>query len=190
MIKKFCSRCGKLYDALNDGHCNCKASQKALAERRKMFNDTRKQSSSFYNSTAWVKVANAMRRRDGDKDLIQFFLFVLLRKNALIDYYPASLPKIYEDAFRRLIDKLRASLIDANDYPRMLGIDGDLLVHHIIPRNEDYSLQYRSNNLITISAAAHNVIHEFYNRNSDCKIAAQSFLKDILSKQYGYQYEC
>ncbi len=174
MIKRFCNRCGRIYDADNGGTCNCKASQTARAEQAKAY-DTGgryKRTRGFYQSPRWRKLAERIRNRDGGVDRLQAYLFILVQQNTLYTHFTG---KELETA-RRLAE----ILITPDGLPRRTQEANDLTVHHIVPREDDRTLELVTTNLISVDSYTHTVIHDLYRENTATKEAVQGILHDAV----------
>lgn len=185
MIKRFCNRCGKIYDADISPHCSCRATVKAIANHNKKYDNDKRYGYGFYQQPMWRHMADSIRKRDGGYDKLQYFFFVLSKQGKLKNYFPTELPNTneYMLAANYVIQRLRAVLMDADNYPRNLGNNKDFTVHHIIPRTEDYSKQYLTTNLITVSGITHNLIHELYNKDNKYKTVTQRLLCDAMEQK-------
>ena len=191
MIKRICNRCGKVYVADNGGHCNCKASVRAAAERRKRYDSGKRleRGGDFYHSPMWIHLANSVRERDSDTDRLQFHLYILAQRGLLKGYYPAKFltprTKDTERAVAFVLQRLSAVLLDRNGYPRLVNIPGDLTVHHIIPRTDDDTEQWNAQNLITLFPTTHTEVHVLYSGTQLVKLATQALLRDALTNGDG-----
>lgn len=138
-MKKFCSKCGRLYDDSN-GQCSCrKKIQKNI--KRNYEHDT------FYSNVRWKHLSQQIKTRDFYTDRLALYLI------------KSNLPqKRNED--EKVYKLLHDYLIDVYGQKRRLS--DRLICHHIIPREEDASKEYVWNNLITVSNDTHEYIHQLY----------------------------
>lgn len=180
MIKKFCNRCGKTYDA--NGKCECRAARAARAARAKRYDSGRRveRAGGFYHSPMWRNLSRRIMSRDGAIDRLQFFVCFMVKRNLIDSYFPERLPRIQSNvlAVRKIISDIAAVLVDVYGNPKR--ISSSLTVHHIIPRNDNDLEQWNPDNLITVSNDTHNLIHRFYNRDDCFKAAMQSVLYDSM----------
>ena len=110
---------------------------------------------SFYNSKHWVQLSKFIKSRDYLQDrLVMYFMKTGKPENILWQH-------VYN------------YVIDATEQPRFTG--ERLIVHHIVPREDDYSKQYSVDNLITVSNSVHEYIHALYIGNKDS-------IQQLLSK--------
>lgn len=100
---------------------------------------------SFYDSPVWRKLSRQVRVRDYNCDRLRLW-FVKHGRPA---------------------DRAGSLLYSLAMTQPMSGVP--LLVHHIVPRDEDASLQYTEANLITLSSAVHELVHSLY----DCGLKAE-----------------
>lgn len=164
MIKRICNRCGRLYNA--EEGCNCNATKRAIAERRKYYDKTKRDS--WYNSKAWRATSRTVRARDYNTDRIAMYLFHIRAVG-------------YELAVARFKDKGWYQVLADHFTAESCGIKraGELLVvHHIIPREDDKNRWYDTDNLITIYSSTHELIHSLYNTSS--KKEVQDFLLSVV----------
>ena len=133
MIKKICNYCGKVYI----DKCPCRKHK----EKRKYSHDN------FYDTKAWRRVADTVRERDYYMDRLALYFLKKKPTDATED--------------TGTYKTLHTFLIDAYGNVRRHG--GALLVHHIIPREEQPEKQYDINNLISLNFHTHEFIHQLYN---------------------------
>ena len=132
MIKKICNRCGRLFEDI----CPCRKDIK-----REYGHD------SFYDGKHWKAISRSIKQRDFYCDRLALYL---VRS------------KLPQDASENeyIYKLLHGYLIDASGEIRYNS--GRLLVHHIIEKTEDASLQYTTGNLITLNFYVHEFIHQLY----------------------------
>lgn len=61
----------------------------------------------------------------------------------------------------------------------MMNRTGRLTVHHIVPRDDDKSLRYVEDNLITLSSDVHEMVHNLY--DTGFKEEVQSLLRQAVA---------
>lgn len=132
---RFCNRCGRLYDE-HLGRCGCRQKEKRIYKHEL-----------FYDRAQWKALARMVKVRDLCMDRLALYL---LRSEKPQERN--------EDA--NTYKLLRDYLIDA--YGQIRWRSERLICHHIVEREENYSLQYTMDNLITVSNAAHEYIHQLY----------------------------
>lgn len=133
MIKKICNRCGRLYENI----CPCRKDTK-----REYMHDT------FYDTGHWKAISRTVKQRDFYSDRLALYLIRSdMPQNANENEYTYKL--------------LHGYLIDATGEERHMN-KGRLLVHHIVSKEEDSSLQYVLDNMITLNFYAHEFIHQLY----------------------------
>ena len=148
--KRFCNRCGKL---LNIGEkCTCKLDVK-LVNKDNSYHNT------FYDSLSWRKLREAVKQRDYNQDRLQLYFVKKGRPEAGV------------------IQQLYDFCIDAYGTPRRFN--GRLLVHHIVPREDNYNLQYEKDNLISLNYYVHEYVHELYRNN---KTVIQNLLHSAVAE--------
>lgn len=81
--------------------------------------------------------------------------------------------------------KLRDSLLSLYSYTDQWALlHGEMkpaeIIHHIIPAEEDPALFWSPDNLIPVSRASHDAIHELYRAGGDTKAAAQAQLRSAV----------
>lgn len=113
---------------------------------------------SFYDSPAWRKLANYIRVRDYNMDRLSLFL----SKKGLKE----------EGVYKLLHDYL----IDA--YGEIRRHSGAIVVHHIVPREENYSMQYDVDNLISLNTHVHEYVHQLYGTKH--KEEVQNILREAV----------
>lgn len=96
---------------------------------------------SFYDSPAWRSLSRFIRMRDYEQDRLCLYLMKTGRPDGGIA--------------QRLYDYC----IDTAGTPRYRD---RLLVHHIVPREDDRTLEYSVDNLITVGNTVHEYIHQLY----------------------------
>lgn len=134
---RICNHCGRMYDE-HLGGCSCRTKEKRTYKHE-----------NFYDSPRWKALARMIKVRDFCTDRLALYLS---RSESPQD---AS-----EDA--RTYKLLRDYLIDVYGNSRRLS--ERLICHHIIPREDDYSLQYNVDNLISVSNDSHEYIHQLYSQ--------------------------
>lgn len=143
---RFCNHCHKLYDE-RSGPCRCRSKQKRVYSH-----------DNFYDGKAWRALSNYIRMRDYNMDRLALYFF--LRTETPADAFKT------QGVYKLLYDYL----IDATG--QMRRFPGGLVVHHIIPRKENYSLQYDINNLITLNTHTHEYIHQLYGQGKQAECEA------------------
>ena len=98
---------------------------------------------SFYDSPAWRSLSRYIRMRDYEQDRLCMYLIKIGRPSDIC-----------------VLQKLYDYCIDASGLPRYRG--DRLIAHHIVPREDNYSLQYTIDNLITVGNSVHEYIHQLY----------------------------
>ncbi len=173
MIKKICPHCGKMYDS-DAGKCNCIYSQRREQARRKRYDkfSRNKASASFYESLQWKLIRNTARHRDLNMDRLQFFLSDSAMRGRI-----AKLLSGKDETFRKVFSKLYYNLVDKNGFPKHIAVKSGLTVHHIIPRDDDKTLQLNLQNLITLTASTHSIVHSIYDADDKQKQACQQILQ-------------
>lgn len=164
MIKRICNRCGRLYNA--EEGCNCNATKRAIAERRKLYDKTKRDS--WYNSKGWRALSRMVRARDYNTDRLSLFFI----HSRLVEYELAVNPFKDKGWYKVLADHFTAE---------SCGIKraGELIVvHHIIPREDDKNRWYDTDNLISIYSSTHELIHSLYNTKD--KKEVQTFLLAVV----------
>ena len=162
MIKRFCNRCGQIYDS-DAGPCNCKASVEARKNWRKQYDTTKRDT--WYNNKHWRAVSRFVRARDYNLDRLQQYIQKKERKTPSDRLQVAGWYK-----------QLRDYLIDEDGQIRR--VSERVLVHHIVPREDDTKRWYDLTNLITLSDETHELVHKLY-RTQD-KEAVQQLLLDAV----------
>lgn len=153
MIKRICSKCGRVYDA-DLGGCNCKQSKLANLERIKYIKKNKKPydyNDSFYNGIGWRKCSRYIRTRDYNTDRLQHYI-----------YFTAKNGIEFKDKLMQLtLNDLYLNIDDDGTITKKI-INDRLLVHHIIPREENKDRWYDFDNLISVFNFAHEFIHSCY----------------------------
>lgn len=139
-MARFCVRCGKI---IYGDKCNCKKDFELLPKPKR----DNKYHDSFYDSTYWKKLRDSIKKRDYNMDRLQLYFAKTGRPDGGI------LQTLYDYC------------IDAYGNPRRF--DGRLLVHHIIPRDDNTDLQYEKDNLITLNYHIHEFLHQLYITNKE-----------------------
>lgn len=142
--KAICNHCGRLHEV--GTRCNCKQTQRIDRERWKEY---ARNNDGFYNSKAWRSVSRYVRQRDCNLDRLAMYLS-WMRHNSPQD--ASGWPALY--------NTLADYLLTATDDARHFG--GVVVVHHIIPREDDKSRWYDLENLITLNSTTHEFIHQLY----------------------------
>ena len=146
-MARFCIRCGRL---IYGDSCTCKKDFQLLPKKyNNSYHD------SFYDSGYWKKIRDSIKKRDFNMDRLQLYFAKTGRPDA------GPLQTLYDFC------------IDAYGNPRRFA--GRLLVHHIVPRDDDVSLQYELSNLITLNYHVHEFVHQLY-------ISNKKEIQDALSK--------
>lgn len=166
---RFCNRCGRLYSG---SKCICKSdTQKKKRNYNNQYHDT------FYDSTYWQALRNAVRVRDYDSDRLAMCLFKYDSVDKLINM--ASYNTVEAFDLTNAYNVLRELLID--DTGEIKRNTGNLIVHHIKTRFECLERQYDMDNLITLSFDAHEAVHKMYNTHR--KDAVQTILFAAVQAQ-------
>lgn len=110
---------------------------------------------SFYDTQAWRSLSKFIRIRDYNQDRLMLYF-----------------KKIGRPKESGIAQRLYDFVIDANGVERFTG---SLLVHHIVPREDDYALQYETTNLITLNNNVHEYVHQLYTNSSN-----KAVVQDIL----------
>ena len=111
----------------------------------------------FYESQAWRKLSSYVKIRDFMLDRLQMYF---------CKYKPAN-----------DIEKMvYGYVVDALGQPRKFS--GALIAHHIVPREDNYSLQFVTDNLITVNYHVHEYIHMLYGQGK--KEAVQELLRKCV----------
>ena len=113
----------------------------------------------FYDTPAWRSLSRYIRVRDFNLDRLQLYFM-----------------KIGKQEQNKVYMSLYDFCISADNQPRQLA--GALLVHHIVPREENYKLQYNQDNLITVNTHTHEFIHQLYANGK--KKEVQEILTDAV----------
>ena len=113
---------------------------------------------SFYDSTAWKAVSRFVRVRDFNMDRLALYFRRIGRPEHGVGV------RIYD------------YVIDAST-GEIRRLPGGLVVHHIIPRDEDSSKQYDTDNLISLNSSVHEFIHKLYNTDKE---AVQNILREAV----------
>ena len=142
---RICNHCGKLYDE-NLGRCSCRKSEKRTYKHE-----------SFYDSPRWKALARMIKVRDLCTDRLALYLS------------RSELPQ-ESDEDARVYKLLHDYLIDVYGNDRRLS--ERLICHHIIPREDDYSMQYNVDNLISVSSNSHEYIHQLYSHGKQKEVQA------------------
>lgn len=129
------------------GGCSCRTKEKRTYKHI-----------GFYDSTAWRSLSRYIRMRDYEQDRLCMYLM------------KAGRPK--ESC---IMQRLYDYCIDVTGLPRYR--DDRLIVHHIVPREDDYSRQYDVTNLLTVGNAVHEYIHQLYLHH---KKETQGILQDAV----------
>lgn len=140
---RFCNHCGRLYDE-NLGRCSCRTK-----EKRKYKHE------SFYDSLRWKRLSKMIKVRDFCTDRLALYL-------------SRSETPQESDEDAKVYKLLHDYLIDA--YGEIRYITGHLICHHIVEREENYSLQYESNNLITLEFHTHEYVHQLYSLGKQTQV--------------------
>lgn len=132
--------------------CECRKKNKKYSETK-----------SFYKTKAWRSTSNYVRLRDFKTDRLALFLAVT---NKIFDI----------DVF----NKMKNFLVLPNGMVR--DLKSILIVHHIVPADEDASLLYDTNNLITLSKDTHELVHQIYKTKN--KKALQDLLREAVKFKF------
>lgn len=130
---KFCNHCGKIFYG---ERCSCQKNVK-----RKQYDN------SFYHGKHWIQLSKFIKSRDYLQDRLVMYFRKIYSRNTTI-------PE--NEITRRLYYYCITPEGNARFY------NDKLIVHHIIPRDEDASKQYDINNLITVSNNIHEYLHQLY----------------------------
>lgn len=114
---------------------------------------------SFYDSKAWRSVSRFVRMRDFNTDRLALYFRRVGRPESGVGI------NIYDYIMDAVTGEIRS-------------LSGALLVHHIIPRDEDASLWYTVDNLITVNSSVHEYIHKLYKTNN--KEDVQNILREAV----------
>lgn len=114
------------------GGCPCRNSVKRVYAR-----------DSFYDRPAWRALSRYVRARDYEQDRLCMYLIKVGRPDSLC-----------------VLQRLYDYCIDVTGIARFRN--DRLIVHHIVPREDNYSLQYEVDNLITVGNSVHEYIHQLY----------------------------
>ena len=117
------------------------------------------QHDNFYDTPAWRTLSRYIRTRDFNLDRLQLYF---MRKG--------------KQEQNKAYMSLYNFCIDANNQPRKFT--GSLLVHHIVPREEEPKLAYKENNLITLNTHTHEYVHQLY--TTENKQDVQTILKSAV----------
>lgn len=150
MIQKICNHCGRLYTDV----CPCKAARRRKYEYK---------SDDFYNSKAWRSLSRYIRQRDLNSDRLAMYLSL---SGA---YRQVNIP----GHIKTLVDYL---ILPGGAIRRLSGL---IVVHHIIPREDDRSLWYVVDNLISLRHDVHEYIHQLYKTEAKCDI--QELLREAVA---------
>lgn len=148
--KRFCNHCGRLYEGKR---CSCR--RDSNNERSRKYHD------SFYNSPAWVSLSRFIRIRDFNTDRLALYFRRVGRPTHGIGI------NIYDFVVDATTGEIR----------RFPGV---LVVHHIVPREDDKNLQYTENNLITLNTHVHEYIHQLYGTNKE---EVQNILREAVKTE-------
>lgn len=111
---------------------------------------------SFYDGKGWRALSRFIRVRDFGQDRLAMY-FTKFKPEGKLQ--------------QRLFDYL----IDAQGNPRRLG--GGLVVHHIVPREDDATIEYEADNLISLNTHTHEYVHALYGKN---KNELEVFLRQVV----------
>lgn len=151
-MMRICNHCGKFYDA-DKGKCHCKYWQDRRKQRQEDYYKFRKEhSNNFYGKAAWRKMVSNIKARDFSSDRLQMYL-----------------SKIYQEKILNAAETKSGTLL-AYLCHMLLSPDGKLVrlsdrkitVHHIIPLEDDFERRFDEHNLITLSYATHDLVHDIY----------------------------
>lgn len=142
---KFCNYCGRLYDE-QKGLCPCRP------KKEREWNN--KYHKAFYDTKRWRKIRETIKARDFNMDRLQLY------------FSKTGRPKV-----KSIEQQIYDYVMDASDVPRKF--EGTYIVHHIVPREDNYSLQFNEHNLITLNTYTHEYIHMMYKH---CKESVQQLL--------------
>lgn len=112
---------------------------------------------SYYNNPRWKTLSKSIRERDYNQDRLAMYLSAV-------------------DIDDNEIKKLKEFLVLPGNVPRMF--DGLIIVHHIIPADEDESLMYEPSNLISLKKDTHEYIHKLYKTKNKKQI--QELLRNAV----------
>ena len=111
----------------------------------------------YYNTPRWKRLSKFIRERDYNQDRLAMYLSAV-------------------NVDDNEIKKLKEFLVLPGNIPRMF--DGLIIVHHIIPVDEDESLMYEPSNLISLKKDTHEYIHKLYKTKNKKKI--QELLRNAV----------
>lgn len=141
--------CNHCHKLYSGSKCSCRRDNQR--ERSKKYHD------SFYDSPAWRALSRYIRVRDYNMDRLALFC---------LKYSPKTFIGI----------KLCDYVLEAST-GQIRTFSGMLVVHHIVPREDDKSLQYDSDNLITLNTHVHEYIHQLYATNKE---EVQNLLREAV----------
>lgn len=167
-VQKICRYCGKKYDA--SGTCDCVFRQRAIQKFRQSRVPPRVPDS-FYRTKKWKATKNAVFFRAAGLDEFLMFFDYLQTSGKIEDVF-----KGHNLAERTILTGLR-SLSGYGCMPMFSKGRAKLLVHHIIPKEEDMAYAYDMNNLIGVTVDTHNWIHKMYGMGERFKIVLQRVLR-------------
>lgn len=129
-------------------HCGRLYKTKCVCQREKK----KENHNNFYSTSYWRQVSDSIKIRDFKLDRLQLFM---------------QRPELASISIRntKTYNLLHDYLIDV--YGNARRFSGSLVVHHIIPIEDDYELRYTTDNLITLNYHTHEYVHQLYKQNKD-----------------------
>ena len=145
MILRICNHCGRRYDS-ELGSCPCR--------KRKYINKL----DNWYNSKAWQATSRFVRMRDNNLDRLQERLSCLYKAGKL-----SGIGKILGDLLLTATGEIRrfSSAV--------------MVVHHIVPREDDAGRWYDLDNLITLNSETHAIVHYYYEHGYKAELQSLLF---------------
>lgn len=178
MLKRICPHCGRTYAV--GTQCDCAQSRRKKREQRKDYDrlSRNKDAASFYHSSGWEKLSDAVRRRSSYADTLQSYLAILIRRGMLLHYVQNQ----QTDAGRNIVKTLVSLLVSDTGVPVQFQTKRvRLVVHHVVPRDDDKSREYDPDNLIALLPVVHNLVHDYYDSSDADKESMQRILFDAIN---------
>ena len=142
--------CNHCHRLYEGDRCNCRRDTTA---KRNIYHKK------FYDTPAWRSLSRYIRTRDYNMDRLCLYFSRRGRPESKVGV------------------RLHDFLMDATT-GQARAFPGVLLVHHIVPREEDYKRQYEIDNLITLNSTVHEYIHQLY--GTPDKAEVQRILQDAV----------
>lgn len=117
----------------------------------------------FYTTKSWRSLSKFVRQRDMNTDRLSLYLASLYKKFG-------------RDGLEGITRSLADYLLTPSGLPK--NCHDVLVVHHIVPRDEDEKLLLSADNLITLWHSTHEYVHQLYKGGN--KSAVQKILWDAL----------